>query len=356
MTKSRRVYARKHPQASASVCKRSRSVGPGSRKSSRKAEMSSLLGLHVSRGNSHGDRSGSWSRNAELSSLLDLRCVFASQKCQQSRGSQWVVVAKRRTGVTFGLALRLRVSKVSTISGIAGGRGRETQNCCHVWTCCVGKMQNCRRHFWTCVASSRLKSVNNHGDRSGSWSRNAELSSLLDLRCIDLRVSKVSTIIRLRGVVAAERRTVITLGLAFGLRVSKKSTITAIAGGRGRQTPHLSSLLDLRCVFASQKSQQSRRSGGRACETQNCRHFWTCVWSSHLKSVNSHRDGGPWSQNAELSSLLDSVAKRRREERGDRREERERRQDREERGERRQEKDKRRGGKRKEREERQEER
>ena len=31
---------------------------------------------------------GSWSQNAELSSLLDSRRVFASQKCQQSQGSE----------------------------------------------------------------------------------------------------------------------------------------------------------------------------------------------------------------------------------------------------------------------------
>ena len=77
---------------------------------------------------------GSWSRNAELSSLLDSSRVFASQKCQQSPGSEGVVVAKRRTIVTF----------------------------------------------WTRLGSSRLKSVNSHRDRRGSWSRNAELSSLFD--------------------------------------------------------------------------------------------------------------------------------------------------------------------------------
>ena len=32
--------------------------------------------------------------------------------------------------------------------------------------------------------------------------------------------------------------------------------------------------------------------GGRARETQNCRHFWTRLGSSRLKSVNSHRDRG----------------------------------------------------------------
>ena len=42
------------------------------------------------------------------------------------------------------------------------------------------EMQN-RRHFWTRTWSSRLISVSRHRDRGGSWSRNAELSSLLDM-------------------------------------------------------------------------------------------------------------------------------------------------------------------------------
>ena len=88
-----------------------------------------------------------------------------------------VVVAKRRTVVTFGLGSGPRVSRVSTVTGIGRvllakrrtviilgrgsgprvsnvpmvtgiwGSGRETQNC---------------RHFWTCP--SRLKSVNRHND------------------------------------------------------------------------------------------------------------------------------------------------------------------------------------------------
>ena len=57
------------------------------------------------------------SRNAELSSLLDSSGIFASQKCQRIGG---VLVTKRRTVVTCGLALRLRVSKVSTVSRIRG--------------------------------------------------------------------------------------------------------------------------------------------------------------------------------------------------------------------------------------------
>ena len=81
-----------------------------------------------------------WLRSAELSSLLDSRLVVASQKCQQLQG--WGVLdAKRRTVVSFGLALGPRVSNVSTVAGM-GGPGRETQNC---------------RHFWTCGWSSHLK-------------------------------------------------------------------------------------------------------------------------------------------------------------------------------------------------------
>ena len=102
---------------------------------------------------------------------------------------------------------------------------RETQNCRRFWTRPASsrlksvnshrdrgghgrERQNCPR-FWTCIGSSRLKSVNSHRDRGGrgretqncrdfrtclrvskvstvtgiggSWSRNAELSSLLDL-------------------------------------------------------------------------------------------------------------------------------------------------------------------------------
>ena len=146
MTKTRCVCVRKRPQTSASIRKR-----PQASASVRGA--SGMLG------------SRKLSRNAELSSFLGLRLALASQKSQQSRGSQGVVVAKRRTVVTFGLALRLHVLKVTTFAGI--------------WS----RKQNCH-HFRACVWSPRLNSVNNLGDRRGSWSRNAELSSLFDLRCV----------------------------------------------------------------------------------------------------------------------------------------------------------------------------
>ena len=235
---------RKRPQASASVCKRpqafasvrecrrvSESVAHR-RERQIVAKRRTVVTFYVSyykSVNSHRDRGASSSQNAELSSLLDSSPVFASQKCQQSQGSRGVLVAKRRSVVTFGLVSGLRVSKVSTVTGIQGGPRRKTQKC---------------RHFWTRPRSSRLKSVNSHRDPG--------------------------------GVLVAKRRTVVTVGLVSGLRVSKVSTVTGIQGGPRRKT-------------------------------QKCRHFWTRPRSSRLKSVNSHRDpGGSSSQNAELSSLLDS--------------------------------------------------
>ena len=129
---------------------------------------------------------GLWSQNPELSLLLDSARVFTSQKCchrdpagrgretqncrhffksvnsQRDRGGRgreaqncrhfWarlassvsrvstvtgiggVVVAKPRTVVTSGFVSSLRVSKCQQSQG-QGGRGRETQNRHHFWTC-----------------------------------------------------------------------------------------------------------------------------------------------------------------------------------------------------------------------------
>ena len=196
-----------------------------------------VSGLRVSKASISGI-GGSWLRNAELSSLLDSPRVFASQKCQQSQGS--------------------------------GGRGCETQNC---------------RHFWTCLGSSRLKSVNfrDRGGR-GCETQNCRTFGLAS----GLRVSKVS-ISGIGGVVVAKPKTVVTFGLVSGLRVSKAS-ISGI-GGSWLRNAELSSLLDSSRVFASQKC-QFQGWGGRCRETQNCRHCWTRLGSSRLKSVNSHRDPG----------------------------------------------------------------
>ena len=199
----------------------------GSRKSSQNAELSSLFtlrvskvstftgirgvvvakrrtvftfglvsGLHVSKVSTVTGIRGGRGREAQNCRHFWSR-VFASQKCQQSQGSGGVVVAKRRTVVTFGLVSGLRISKVSTFTGIRVGRGRKAQNCRPFWTC-LGfsrlksvnihrdpggrgrEAQNCL-HFWTRLGSSRLKSVNSHRDPGGSWSQSAELSSLLAL-------------------------------------------------------------------------------------------------------------------------------------------------------------------------------
>ena len=114
-----------------------------------------------------------------------------------------VLVAKRRTVVTFGFAPGLRALQVSTVTGMAGGPGRQTQNCRHFWTCvCFSRfesvnrhrdlagvlvaMQNCRR-FWTWLRSSQVlasqKRPPSQG-RAGSWLRKAELSSLLEVALV----------------------------------------------------------------------------------------------------------------------------------------------------------------------------
>ena len=190
------------------------------------------------------------------------RHVYVSHhKSVNSHKDRGVVVAKPRTVVTFGLVLRLRVSKVSTVTGIGG------------------------------VVLAKPRTVVTFGLVSG------------------LRVSKMSTVTGIRGVVVAKPRTVVTFRLVSGLRVSEMSTFPG-SGGSWSRNPKLSSVLDPSRVFAFQKCQQSQGWGGRGRETQNCRHFWTRPGSSHLKSVNSHKDqGGRWTRLA--SSRLKSVNRHR---------------------------------------------
>ena len=117
-----------------------------------------------------------------------------------------------------------------------------------------GETQKCR-HFFD-FASQQCQ----HSQGSeGSWSRNAKLSSLLDLRFV----------------VASE-----------------KCQHSHGSGKSLSRIAKLSSLLDLRFVVASEKCQHAQGSGGPDREMQNCRHFWTCVSSSRLKSVNIHTDRG----------------------------------------------------------------
>ena len=154
----------------------------------------------------------------------------------------------------------------------------------------------------------------------GSWSRNAELSSLLDLRCVFASQNEGSG-----GVPVAKRRTVVAFELDSRLVLaSQKCQQSQEWRGSWSRNAELSSLLDLRCVFASQNEGSGKRSRSRNAElspllnwtrvwssrlknvnslkdcrgpgreTPNYRRFWTCVGSSHLKSVNSQRDrGGP---------------------------------------------------------------
>ena len=303
--------------------------------------------------------------------------VVASQMLTVT-GMRGVVVAKRRTEVTFGhgLGFGRRISKVSTLTKIWGVPGFETQNGCHFWT-------------WTCVWSSHLKSANTQRDCRVVIAKCRTVVTF-GLAC-GRRISKVLAFTRDPGVLVVKRRTVVTFGLAFGRRISNASSHKD-AGRRGR-------------------------------ETQNRGHFWTWtwVWASHVKSVNSRRDGrvlvakrrtvvtfghglafgrrisklltvtgirgGFWSRNAEQSSRLELLlvlarrekTEERRKERGERREEKrdrrgrraeiprgerreesreetgerraDREQRREERGERREERGEERGEKRKERKE-----
>ena len=101
---------------------------------------------------------------------------FVSQRCQQSRGS--------------------------------GGRGRETQRC---------------RHFWTRFGSSHLQSVNSHGVRGGCG-RETQNCRHFWTRLAPLRLKSANN----QG--SAKRRSVVPFGLVSGLRVSKVSTVTGIGG------------------------------------------------------------------------------------------------------------------------------
>ena len=100
------------------------------------------------------------SRNAELSSLFTFRIT----KVSTLTGIGGVVVAKPRTVVTFGLVLRLRVSKVSTLTGIGG--------------VVVAKSRTVVT--FELASGLRISKVSTVTGIGGSWSRNSELSSLLD--------------------------------------------------------------------------------------------------------------------------------------------------------------------------------
>ena len=109
----------------------------------------------------------------------------------------------------------------------------------------------------------------------GSWSRNAELSSPLDL-LLSSRFKDVNSP-RDCGVVVAKCRTVVAFGHGSGLHVSKLLTVTGI-GGCLLRNAELSSLLEVALVLASQTRQQSQGSGGPPrCEAQNSPCFWSLL-------------------------------------------------------------------------------
>ena len=169
---------------------------------------------------------------AELSSLLDSSWVFASQKCQQTQGSQgsWSRSAELSyTVITFELVSGLRISKVSTDTGIAGVvvAKRRTVVYCH--------------HFWTRLGSSRLKSVNSHRDRRGRGRETQNcriLSSLLD----SSRVFASQKCQQTQGSQGSWSRnaelsyTVVTFGLASGgRRGERREEKREMRGERGKE-------------------------------------------------------------------------------------------------------------------------
>ena len=189
------------------------------------------------------------------------KCSRVSESVAHRRESQ--IVAKRRTVVAFELVLRLRVSNVSTVTGIGG---------------VVVARRRTVVTFCTRLVSARLKSGNSHKGSGGSWSRDAELSFLLDSSCVF---------------------------------ASQKCQQSQGSGGSWSRNAELSSLLDSSCVLGIGGVVVSRR---RTVVT-----FCTRLVSSRLKSGNSHKgSGGSWSRDAELSSLL-ALPLERGEERGERR-------------------------------------
>ena len=231
-------------------------------------------------------------------------------KSVNSHRDRGVVVAKPRTVVTFGLVSGRRVSKVSTVTGIGGVVVAKPS------TVVTFGLVSGRR-------VSKVSTVTGIGGVVVTKPRTVVTFGLLS----GLRVSKVSTVTGIGGVVVTKPRTVVTFGLLSGLRVSKVSTVTGI-GGVVVAKPRTVVTFGLVSGLRVSKCQQSRDWGGRGRETQNCRHFWTRLGSSRLKSVNSHRDRGvvvakprtvvtfglvsglrvskDWGRNPELSSLLDS--------------------------------------------------
>ena len=204
-----------------------------------------------------------------------------------------VVVAKPKSVVTFGLVSRLRVSKVSSVTGIV--------------------VMKCRTvsHFWTRLGSSRLESVNNHRDRGGCGHETQNCRHFWT-------IFGSSTVTGIGGLVVVKCRTVVTFGFVSRFRVSKVSTVIGIRGGRGRETQicrpfwtifgsstvtGIGRVVVAKCRtvvtfgfvsrFRVSKSVNSDRDReGR--ETQICRHFWTRLASVFRKCQLFQGLGRSW--------------------------------------------------------------
>ena len=172
-----------------------------------------------------------------------------------------------------------------------GGRARETQNCRHLWSG-VSASQQCQQSQGS----------------GGSWSRNPELSSLLDSSRV-VCVSKVSTVIGIGGVVLAKRRIVVTCGLGC-LRLNSVNSHRD-REGRGREAQNCRHSWIRLGSSAPHKCQQSQGSGGSCSRNPE---LSSLVDSSRVsvspKCQQSQGSGGSWLRNPELSSLLDSPLER----------------------------------------------
>ena len=119
------------------------------------------------------------------------------------------MVSESRSGVTFGLAL----ANNHRIGGVVVPKRRTSENC---------------RDFWTCVGFSHVKNADHR--EVAIAKRRTVVTFGLALR---FRVSQVSTITGIDGVVVSKRKTIVTFGLMLGPRVSEVSTVKG--GHRDRQ-------------------------------------------------------------------------------------------------------------------------
>ena len=241
-TRGRCVVFAKNPQASAN---RPRRVGHAGESTESKivAKRRIVVTFHVSHYksvHSHRDRGG---RGRESQNCRHFWTRLGSSRLKSVNSHRDRGARGRETQTCRHFWTCLESSRVKSVNSHRdrGGRGRETQNC---------------RHFWTRLGSSRLKSVNSHRDR-GARGREAQNCRHF-WTCLESSRVKSVTVTGIGVVVVAKRRPGVTFALASGFRVSKLATGI---GGSWLRNADLASLLDLPRIFASQKCQQSQGSG-----------------------------------------------------------------------------------------------